>query len=267
MIKIIKKVIKKFLRICGYEIRGHYPELSQMSFDEIYQKLFDKNDIITGILTQKAIIFDVGADKGQSIERLSKLFKEKQIHSFEPIKFKFLNLEKKYSKYQHIHLNNYALGERSENKEFYVNHYTGSSSFLKIKENTAWLKLRSKQWKILPEEFLKKKENIEINTVDNYCNQNNINEIDIIKIDTQGYEDKVLIGCKQMIEKKRIKFIELEIIFSDLYEKTLSISDIENKLKNNYRLFANDFYGNLYSNKIYQLNLIYINKDFYKKII
>ena len=70
-----------------------------------------------------------------------------------------------------------------------------------------------------------------------------------------------------MIEKKRIKFIELEIIFSDLYEKTLSISDIENKLKNNYRLFANDFYGNLYSNKIYQLNLIYINKDFYKKII
>ncbi len=69
-----------------------------------------------------------------------------------------------------------------------------------------------------------------------------------------------------MIEEKKIKFIELEIILSDIYDKTLSISDIESQLKNNYRLFANDYYGNLYSNKIYQLNLIYINKDFYRKI-
>ena len=64
-----------------------------------------------------------------------------------------------------------------------------------------------------------------------------MDEIDIIKIDTQGYEDKVLIGCKKMIEEKKIKFIELEIILSDIYDKTLSISDIESQLKNNYRLF------------------------------
>ena len=69
-----------------------------------------------------------------------------------------------------------------------------------------------------------------------------------------------------MINNNQIKFIELEIIFSDIYENTLSINQIENLLNNNYRLFANDFYGNLYSNKIYQLNLIYINKVFFNKI-
>ena len=257
MVKIIKKIIKLFFKKLGYEIRWQYPELVQMSFNEIYQKFFHKT---------KVIIFDVGANKGQSIKRFTDLFQEKKIHSFEPIKFEFLNLKKKYSKYQHVHLNNYALGEKTESKEFFVNHYTGSSSFFKTKENTEWIKLRSKQIKITPEEFLKKKENVEIDTVDNYCNQNNINEIDIIKIDTQGYEDKDLMGCKKMIEEKKIKFIELEIILSDIYDKTLSISDIESQLKNNYRLFANDYYGNLYSNKIYQLNLIYINKDFYRKI-
>ena len=219
MVKIIKKIIKLFFKKLGYEIRWQYPELVQMSFNEIYQKFFHKT---------KVIIFDVGANKGQSIKRFTDLFQE--------------------------------------SKEFFVNHYTGSSSFFKTKENTEWIKLRSKQIKITPEEFLKKKENVEIDTVDNYCYQNNINEIDIIKIDTQGYEDKVLIGCKKMIEEKKIKFIELEIILSDIYDKTLSISDIESQLKNNYRLFANDYYGNLYSNKIYQLNLIYINKDFYRKI-
>ncbi len=258
MVKIIKKIIKLFFKKLGYEIRWQYPELVQMSFNEIYQKFFHKT---------KVIIFDVGANKGQSIKRFTDLFQEKKIHSFEPIKFEFLNLKKKYSKYQHVNLNNHALGEKTEKKEFYVNHYTGSSSFLKIKENTEWLKLRSKQLKIAPDEFLKEKENVSIDTVDNYCHQNNINEIDIIKIDTQGYEDKVLIGCKEMIENKRIKFIELEIILSDVYDRTLSVGDIENQLKNNYRLFANDYYGNLYSNKIYQLNLIYINNDFYKNIL
>ena len=38
MVKIIKKIIKNFLNKVGYEVRWHYPELTQMSFDEIYQK-------------------------------------------------------------------------------------------------------------------------------------------------------------------------------------------------------------------------------------
>ena len=107
MVKIIKKIIKNFLNKLGYEVRWHYPELTQMSFDEIYQKFFNKN---------KVIVFDVGANKGQSIDRFTKLFKEKKIHSFEPIKFEFLNLKKKYSKYQHVNLNNHALGEKTEKK-------------------------------------------------------------------------------------------------------------------------------------------------------
>jgi hypothetical protein len=67
-----------------------------------------------------------------------------------------------------------------------------------------------------------------------------------------------------MINNKRIKFIEFEIIFSDIYSKTLSIGLIENIIGKNFRLFANDNKGNLYSNFIYQLNLIYIEKDFFE---
>ena len=106
---------------------------------------------------------------------------------------------------------------------------------------------------------------VEIDTVDNYCQSNEIGKIDILKIDTQGYEDKVLLGASNMINNKRIKFIEFEIIFSDIYSKTLSIGLIENIIGKNYRLFANDNKGNLYSNFIYQLNLIYIEKDFLKQ--
>ena len=72
MVKIIKKIIKLFFKKLGYEIRWQYPELVQMSFNEIYQKFFDKT---------KVIIFDVGANKGQSIKRFTDLFQEKKIHS------------------------------------------------------------------------------------------------------------------------------------------------------------------------------------------
>ena len=253
---LIKKIFKKIFKFFGLEIKTYQPELNQMSFDQIYSKL----------LKDEIIIFDVGANKGQSIERFNKLFSNKNIHSFEPIKFEFLNLKKRYASESSIHLNNIALGNKKEEKDFYINYHTGSSSFLKTRDNTEWLKLRSKQFKLKPEEFLKDKKKIKIDTLDNYCLEKKIDNIDIVKIDVQGYEDKFLEGCKQMIEKKKIKFIELEIILSDVYEKTLTIGEIENKLKSNYRLFANDYYGNLYSCMIYQLNLIYINNDFFDKI-
>ena len=164
-------------------------------------------------------------------------------------------------------LNNFAIGSSKGEKNFFINHYTGSSSFLRVKKDTQWLNLRSQQYKIKPEKFLNKVNKTTIYSIDDYCTEKQIDEIDIIKVDTQGYEDEVLEGCQKMLSENKIKFIELEIIFSDIYEKSLTISDIESKLQNNYRLFANDFYGNLYSNMIYQLNLIYINKNFYNKSV
>ena len=255
MYSFLKIMIKKIVNLFGFEVNKFYPELHQMSFDQIYKK----------ILKDNILVIDVGANKGQTIERFRKLFLNKNIHSFEPIKHEYLNLKQKYSNKNNIVLNNFAMGELPGEKEFNINHYTGSSSFLNIKESN-WLNFKSKKFNIEPKNFLKNKEKIKIETLDNYCQKNNIKNIDIVKIDTQGYEDKVLEGCQQMIEGKNIKFIELEIILSDLYENTLSIKDIEDKLKNNYRLFANDYYGNLYSNMVYQLNLIYINKDYYLKI-
>ena len=46
--------------------------------------------------------------------------------------------------------------------------------------------------------------------------------IDILKIDTQGYEDEVLSGATHLIKNKKIKFIEVEIMFDEVYTKTMS---------------------------------------------
>ena len=257
MIKFLKDILKKILKLFGYEIINYYPEIEQKSFDEIYKEIFRD---------RKIVIFDVGANQGQSIDRFDKLFKEKMIHSFEPISFEFEKIKKKFDKINYVKINNFALGDTIEKKDFFVNKYTGSSSFLKINENTKWAKLRSKQFNIEPKDFTKEKKNVQIDTIDNYSNTNKISTIDILKIDTQGYEEKVLLGALNLVKNKKIKIIEFEIIFSDIYNETLSIGKIENILGDNYRLFANDNKGNLYSNFIYQLNLIYIEKKFFSEI-
>ena len=256
MIKLLKKIIKKFANLLGFEVSKFYPELKQKTFDEIYKEILDNN--IT--------VIDVGANRGQSIDRFKKVFDSYNIHSFEPIDFEFKNLVNKYNNKNNIYLNNSALGEKKEKKIFNINHYTGSSSFLKVTNNTDWLKLRSREHGIRQEEFLKKKEEVQVDTLDNYSQKNNISKIDILKIDTQGYELNVLKGAKKLIDERKISFIELELIFSDLYENTLTIGEIENVLGKNYRLFANDNFGNLYSNMIFQLNLIYVEKQFFKML-
>ena len=50
-----------------------------------------------------------------------------------------------------------------------------------------------------------------VKTIDDYCKTNNIKKINYMKIDTQGFEDKVLMGAEEMLGEK-IDIIELELI-------------------------------------------------------
>ena len=61
-------------------------------------------------------------------------------------------------------------------------------------------------------------------------------KIDLLKIDTQGNELNVLKGSKKLL--KNIKFIRLELMFYDYYEKSYVFSDIELFLKKfNFKIF------------------------------
>ena len=54
-------------------------------------------------------------------------------------------------------------------------------------------------------------------------------KIDLLKIDTQGNELNVLKGSKKLF--KNVKFIKLELMLYDYYEKSYFFSDIESFLK------------------------------------
>ena len=65
--------------------------------------------------------------------------------------------------------------------------------------------------------------------------------IDVVKIDTQGYEDKVLEGSLETIKKNRIGIIVTEIMFDNIYDRYFSFSDLEKFLiPYNFRMVGID---------------------------
>ena len=72
---------------------------------------------------------------------------------------------------------------------------------------------------------------VKTDTLDNYCEQNKIDNIDILKIDTEGSELEVLQGAKNMLKKTNIVLIE---ILDERKKFKKKYENITNILEKNY---------------------------------
>ena len=179
-------------------------------------------------------IFDVGSHRGESIDYFIKLKDLKKIQSFEPQKNIFLVLKKKYKNNNKVILNQIALSQNENYKDFYINDLSSTSSFSRLNKKSLWLKIKNK--------ILNKKNPI-INkikirslTIDKFIKQKKIKKIDLLKIDTEGHELEVLKGALKTIKEHKVKFILIELHFSKMYQN-YSKKKIESFLaKNNFFL-------------------------------
>ena len=74
-------------------------------------------------------------------------------------------------------------------------------------------------------------------TLDEYAEAKGIENIDVLKIDTQGHEPEVLEGAKNCLG--RATAVHTEIMFWDMYDRHLQFRDIENLLApHGFELFS-----------------------------
>ena len=196
------------------------------------------------------VAFDVGAYEGETLEYLLKIKSINKIYSFEPQILSYNKMIKKYDFNNRIILNNLALSNNSEDKVFFINTLTSTSSFSHLDDNSLWLKIKNT---ILNEKnSIKNSIILKTSTIDSYVNENDIDKIDLLKIDTEGHEFQVLMGAKKTINENKIGYILIEIHSSKMY-KNYSKSKIEEFLKkNNFTLLKSfkfplhPFVDNLY---------------------
>ena len=94
--------------------------------------------------------------------------------------------------------------------------------------------------------------------MDNLLNVEKIEFIDLVKIDTEGYDFHVIKGLGELITK--VKFIYFEHHFHDMLVKNYKFSDIDRFLKS--KNFKKVFKTKMFFRKTFEY--IYKNNSIYK---
>ena len=184
------------------------------------------------------VIIDVGAHKGETILNFLKNFKIKNIYSFEASSktYKYLDINvkkirKKYNK-TNIEIFNTGVGNSSEQKIFNELPDSNSSTFNLIDQDSSYFKRKNRILSF----FFKKNFFITKNFVSQiklseFIEKKDIKNIDILKIDTEGYEFEVLKGLGKDIQL--VKFIYFEHHYDNMIKKNYKFSDIHDFLSTN----------------------------------
>jgi len=145
-------------------------------------------------------IFDVGANAGQffSLVRRCLSSSEYTIHCFEPGKTTFETLKANVKPEAGIILNNFGLGKtKGHFSLYYDNPGSGLAS------------LTQRRLDHLNIDF-SPSETVQIETLDDYCDEHGVERIDLLKIDVEGHELDALTGASRKFEQNRIGIVTIE---------------------------------------------------------
>ena len=187
-------------------------------FDNFQQKKiinFFKKKLNTDL-----IIIDVGSHYGETVKLFFKNFKVKKVHCFEasPNNYEILAKNiKRAGLNDFCSLNMLALG--SSKMESYINQTkeSSSSTINDFNTNSKYFKRKLKILNISNTHQYYKKIPIKIIILDEYIKEKKLQNIDLLKIDTEGFEFDVIQGLKK--NYKIIKFIYFENHYDDMIKK------------------------------------------------
>jgi FkbM family methyltransferase len=197
-------------------------------------------------------VLDVGANEGQFALFINKLFPNASVYSFEPIELCYKKLKKLSQSFANIVPFQFALGNVNDRIRFYKNEFTPSSSILKMMEKHR-----------INFPFARKQviEFINVKRLDDIIETLEIRNNVMVKIDVQGYEDRVIQGGINFL-KINTKILIVETSLIKLYLEEPSFNDIYELLFDIGFVFIG-ILNQLYSpidGEILQADAIFINK-------
>lgn len=182
-------------------------------------------------------LIDVGAHHGDTISEFLKIFQIKKIYAFEPSKRNFEKLKKKTEKIEKqnpvkIKIYPYGLGEKYDVKQLTEIADGVSNTFNSLNMSSKYLKKKKFITTFLGmKKFIKDEVPTKIIPLKEIIKEEKIKQIDLIKIDTEGFEYNTLIGMDKEI--KKIRFILFEHHYDNMIIKNYKFKDIHTLLIDN----------------------------------
>ena len=169
------------------------------------------------------LVLDVGANTGQFVKLLREVGYKNRIVSFEPLKKEWHHLIKE-SKNDSLWdvAERAAIGNINDEIDINISNNSQSSSVLNMLEAHS---------NAAPESRFIGVECVPLRTLDSLAlDYMDSNTISFLKIDTQGYEDRVLEGAPKILEK--IAGLQLELSLVPLYQDQSLYDELIEKLTN-----------------------------------
>jgi FkbM family methyltransferase len=194
------------LRNSGVSLTGPTSFSDRLILREIRQSLRSRNDLV---------VYDIGAHTGRYARAIASASSVCQVVSFEPIPESFEQLVQATSHLGKVLPINLALGDTSREAKFLQNNARASSSLLPM------LARHSEEFPFTAgtHEIM-----VPVRRLDDIIHERGLRSPDVIKLDVQGYEDRVIRGGPEAFGSARWCHLELSLIA--LYEDSLQFDEL-----------------------------------------
>lgn len=174
--------------------------------------------ILEKLCSNKApVIFDIGACDGHTSLIFKNIFPKASLYAFEPFPDSFQLLKNTADNHPDIKAFQLALSNETATKDFYVNKSKATNSLLPAKITDSFIDDHI---------IYEGKITVPTKTLDAFVAEQNIDTIDILKLDVQGGELLVFEGAKELLSKQKAKLIYSEIWLIEGYESQPLYHDI-----------------------------------------
>lgn len=199
-----------------------------------------------GRVTDAAIVFDVGANRGDWTDSAARTFPRARIHSFEILPETFAHLRARFGDTAGIAINNVGLSDAEGTLTVYFSPDRDDLATCVVGFSEEFHNYRPRSCPV------------SVTTGDRYCAARGIDTIDFLKVDVEGYEPQVLRGFSGMLGRGSIGAIQFEygyinidthFLLKDFYAYLSPFNMVIGKIYPDYvdfrpyRHVHEDFYG------------------------
>ena len=205
------------------------------------------------------IIFDIGAHIGDYSIAALKANKNSKIHCFEPSESHLNELKVNLRCYD-VKINPYGLSNEDKKKRLFKDKEISGLKSL-VKRDLSHISIQNEEFEI-----------VNLRVGDNYIKLKNLDKINLIKIDVEGWEMEVLKGFTESLKDKRVDIVQFEfghahienrLNFRDFYKFFRTYDYVLGALKPNGKINYIKTYDEIHEN-YYCTNYLALSRELYK---
>ena len=170
--------------------------------------MHDVSVLIAG--TTHPVLFDVGANVGQTTRAMLDAFATPRVFAFEPSPITVTTLRKAVGQRPDVTVEAIAMGAAEGRLPFHV-----------TREHSVNDSLLTPAWSAA-ESIV----HVPVETVTGYCRRHGIPAIAWLKIDAQGFDAQVLTGAREMLLTRAIALYSCEVNFNKMYEGQATLPEL-----------------------------------------